>query len=406
MKLFHADLATLSGGSGRRAAAILVVAHLVPGVVGLGLWAFGLLPIFDDLRWVPIALVSVYAVGITLFLFLRFGFWGTPATFGRGGGEDLEETFSAGVGFGLGWLRWFMQAVLVFVLLIPVFMTLGNVRWWQVAGADVLDELPTRFDSIPVPDDWTLVDSKKTETGIPGFMDGPEGPEVEGWVERRYEVPSSYTFDDLRAWLTGPVWEEGDDAFGAIDVQSCRSASTNCTAQVVPPAGAEPEEFVRAWLSESSSDGYAAEVRVRLTYEEHVEPDWDVSDETIERARAIPVPDEWTRSSFTAEQTTNGERVTQFFGVPDTYTRDDLEAWLSGPTWTDPQSGAAFGEIEVDSPCREVGAGELDRTWLCSAVVTSTLRSPLDESSSGAIESLSVSLDADHQVRVSLERNG
>lgn len=399
------DLATMSGGNGWRGAAILVVAHLVAGVVAVGLWAFGLLSVFDDLRWIPIGLVATYGLVATVTLLLRFGFWGTSVTLSRSGGEDLESTFSPGVGFGLGWLRWLMQIVLVFIVVFALLLTLGNAQWWQLAGTAELDRLPDLADSIPVEEDWELVDSEATGTGIPDFMDGPQGPEVEGYVERIYEVPASYTFDDLRGWLEHPNWDAGPDAFGAIRIESCRRDSGRCTAHLVP-AGLEPEYFVRATLREPSFAAGETEVRIRVTFREYVEPDWDVSDETIERARTIPVPDEWTRASFTAETTNNGEKVTQFFGVPDSYTRDDLEAWLAGPRWTDPDGGETFGEIEVDTPCREVGPGELDRRYLCSAVVPSTRRSPIDDSNHGPVESLSVSLSADHTVRVSLERNG
>lgn len=116
---------------------------------------------------------------------MRFEFWGTPATIGRGGGEDYVGTFKPLTGFALGWLRWFMQIVLVFIILVPTVMTVENVRSWHLIGTDELDRLPDRAATIPVPADWTLVDTKASQTGFPGFtnMSAPEGSELVGNVE-------------------------------------------------------------------------------------------------------------------------------------------------------------------------------------------------------------------------------
>lgn len=84
-----------------------------------GIWLLGLWSIFDDLRLIPQVVSVVVAVVCVLGLFVRFGFWGTARTFGVGYGENLSETFSSRVGFALGWLRWFVQIVAVFLVLIP-----------------------------------------------------------------------------------------------------------------------------------------------------------------------------------------------------------------------------------------------------------------------------------------------
>lgn len=190
---------------------------------------------------------------------------------------------------------------------------------------------------------------------------------------------------------------------GAIRRERCDSEGTRCDVRLVPPPGQEPEYFVRAELDEPYSDRGGSEVRVRLNYREHAEPDWDVSQETVDRAKVIPIPSDWTRYNVLKGKTSNGEDFTQFYGVPESFAREDLEAWLDSGAWTDPSEGAPFGEIRRDSPCRPTGP---DGTPLCSEIVVGTERSSPDASSDGPIESLSISLSADHTGRVSLERNG
>ena len=286
----------MSGGSGRRAAAILVVAHLIPGVAMAGLWGLGLLAIFDGRHWIPAWIALIFGVAAVLGMFLRFGFWGTPATRGQGYGDDVLAGFSPRVGFGLGWLRWLMQIVLVVVVLIPGLMTWANVRGWHLLGTDELRGLPTRAATIPVPDDWSLSDTERSGTGVPQFLDGPTGTEPAGFVAQTFVVPASYAFDDLKRWLDSPEWTENPDgdAFGAIARERCDSATTTCAVHLVPPHGEQPEYFVRARLDEPSYDGDDTEVEVRLDYRQYVTPDWDVSPETVERAMTIPVLDAWT----------------------------------------------------------------------------------------------------------------
>lgn len=408
MKWFEADLGAVSGGSGGRAAGILVLAHLVPGLIMAGLWSIGLLSIFDDRRWIPVSVTAIFGTVAVVALFLGFGFWGTPATHGVGSGEDYTTTFTPGVGFGLGWLRWFLQIVLVVAVLATGFMTWANVRAWHLFGTEELRELDQRAAAIPVPEDWTLSDTDASGFGIPEFMDGPEGPEPQGFVKQTFVVPDSYAYTDLVDWLDSSEWADNPDgvSFGAIEREQCERDTGRCDVRLVPPPGEQPEYFVRAQLDEPSDDGDQPEVEVRLDYRQYVTPDWDVSPDTVERAMSIPTLPDWVQTNVIAGTTINGESFTQFFGVPESFTRDDLDAWLAGPLWTTPSDGDPFGEIEVDAPCREVGPGELDRTYLCSAIVVGTKRSPSGGSSAGPIESLSVSLDADSLLRVSLARNG
>lgn len=401
MRWIGKSLGELSGGSAWRAAGILVVAHLAPFPVMLGIWGLGLLPVFDDLRWIPGWTAVAVGVVLVVGLFGWFGFWGTSATDGAGHGDDYMKTFGSLAGFGLGWLRWFMQLVAVVLALVPFVMTWTDVRTWQLFGTDELRALPDRAAAIPVPDDWTLVDTESTGFGLAEFTDWPDGREPHGSIEQTFEVPSTFTFDDLEQWLESPDWADDPDGdpFGAIQLEGCDTDNLHCDVRLVPPPGAQPEHFVRATLREPYSERDDPEVEVRLSYQEYVEPDWDVSRETVDRAMSIPVPSDWVRTDVLADTNKNGERFTQFFGVPASTTREDLEAWLAGPRWTDPSAGEPFGAIEVQY-CREVGSGETRRSYLCSVLVVR------GEGSSGPVESLTVSLKPDHRVQLGFSRNG
>lgn len=401
MRWIGRSLGELSGGSARRAAAIIVVAHVAPVLVMLAIWAIGLLPVFDDLRWIPAWTAVVVGIGLLLGMFKWFGFWGTPATHDVGHGEDLMDSFGVGIGFGLGWLRWFMQLVLVTVVLIPGMMTWTDVRGWHLFGTDELRELPDRAAAIPIPNDWVLVESEAAGFGVTELVTWPEGREPNGYVEQTFEVPSDYTFDDLKQWVNSPAWADDPDgdSFGAIEIEECDTNGTRCDVRLVPPAGAQPEHFVRARLHEASSDFDETEVEVRLSYQKYTAPDWDVSQETVERAMMIPIPSDWVRSDMSATTTNSGEDFSQYFRVPESTTREDLEAWLTGPQWTSPSTGEPFGAIE-EPECREVGPGELDRTYLCSILVVR------EDEAALPVESMRATLDSDHQVRVTLSRNG
>ena len=406
MKWLNTNLAALSGGSWSRAALILLVGHLVPIVPAWLLWAFGLLPVFDRHHWVAATIAVVYAVVAVLGVFLRFGVWGTPATYGQSYGEDYMDTFSLGGGFALGWVRWFLQLFLVAAVLLPTVMTVTNVRWWHRAGTEELDALPARAESIPVPDAWRLTETERSRTGFPEFMSmsPQDGPEANGFVEQTFTTSASYDFDDLKTWLASPDWTDAGtgEAFGAIEREKCVTDSTWCDVRLVPPANAEPEYFIRAELEEPDYVRDEREITVRLDYREHAPPDWDVSQETIDRAQSIPVPTDWSRHDVSAEETQNGEQVSQYYAVPEDFTREDLEAWFTGSAWTDPPSGTAFGALATDpSACRTIGVD--DDAYLCSAIVAGTERTADHD---GPVESVRASLSSDHTVRVTLERNG
>ncbi len=406
MRMPRINLAAMSRGSGLRAAGILVVAHLVLACLAWGFWFFGLLPIFDRMHWIPATLAVAFLLVSLVLTFGAFGMWGTPKTGGRDYGEDYEETFSPGVGMALGWLRWFLQIVLVFVMFFPIAMTVLNIRWWHLAGTEELDALPERAATIPVMADWERTSIEASETGIPEFMKTTEeGPEPSGFVEQRFEVADSFTFEDLKEWLEGPEWTTpaAGEAFGAIEIDECTADSARCEARAVPPEGEEAEYFIRAQFREPISEHGEPELVVRLKYHAYVPPDWDVSDETVERAYAIPVPEDWREIEAEGYRTSNGENFKRSYRVPESFGPEDLEAWMKGQEWASPESGEPFGEIEVED-CKETDtAGSV--YYACSAMVAGTER-VLGQPSSGPIESVRAILDAEHIVQVRLERNG
>ncbi|WP_026818608.1 hypothetical protein [Arthrobacter castelli] len=407
MKWLTADLADLTGRRGLPAALILVVAHVVGPLLAVPLWALGLLPVFNDMRWIPVAIVSIYCAVIYFGLFWRFGFWGAAASMGIGGGEKYMETFSPRTGLALGWLRFFMQLIAAGLIILPLIMTWTNTRWWHLTGTEKLDALPEQAAAIPVPDEWQLDRTRASQTGFPevAFSTQFDGSEPQGFVEQTFEVPGTYTLDDLEQWLQDPVWDSFPDKggpFGDLTLEECNSQSTRCTARFVPRSGGEPEYFVAADLDRLVSSYSGAELEVRLEYHKYEAPDWEVSQETVDRAHAIPVPSEWFRYDSGAATSGVGEEFAQSYRVPASFDREDLEAWLRGSAWTDPASGSPFGKIRVDD-CREVG---VDDNYLCTAIVVGTENTLENSSYDGPIESLSASLDSDHTVRVELERNG
>lgn len=385
-------LGRLSHGRGGRAAFVLIGVFLAPVVVCGAIWLLGLIPIFEHARWIPITLCSIVMAVTILPLFLLFGFWGTGANSGQDGGDQFGD-FRPLVAFGLGWLRWLMQLVLVGGCMLALFGVCTDVRPWRFFSTPEIEALPARAASMPVGAGWT---PRSADTGDDG-----ENPYPNGYYERSFDVPAGYTFARMRRWMSGPQWANG---FGALQVPHCDSDTHHCAAQVKPPPGARPQYTVDAQFDPASYEGDVPEVDLRLTYAQYVPseaPDADVSQETRDRAALIPIPAGWSRYDLDAETTDNGENYTQYYDVPESFTRTDLNAWLTGPAWTHPATGKAFGEITMDDPCRKIADH-----YLCSMIVTATERTdPADDDQ--PVESLLVSFEpGDHQVTVAFERNG
>ncbi len=349
MKRFSQDfLARVSRGRPGRAALVLVAAHLGVVVLAAGAWAIGLAPIFDHTRWVRIVLVSVVAAVTVLPMYLLFGFTGTLANHGVGSGEDYGEAFGPAAGMALLLLRWVMQLVMVAGVLAALAFTVVDARWWNLAGTDEIRELPARVAAMPVPDDWTLVDSEHGDDG------GEKSPNMRYWLT--YEMPAGSTFEDVEAWVTGPAWTTGPAAFGALRTEYCDPVPDRqtCDAHVVPPDGQEPEYFLHVDFDEPWAEGEPPEVDVQLRYQRYEAPRWEVDDVVVARANAIPVPADWVRFDARDEKTPHEQRFSQRFGVPQTFTEDDLEAWITGPAWTAPEAGEPFGAVTLYDECRLV----------------------------------------------------
>lgn len=381
-----------SGGAGR-AAAILVVANLGAVVVAWAGWGLFLLPAFYDARVLPAIVMWTFAVVVSMTLLWTLGFWGTVATRGVGHGEHLAA-YSPGTALGLGLLRWALQIVMIGgVFAAAVFVTVDG-RWWHLFGTAEIRSLPARVAAMPVPDDWELTASEKGDDG------GNHHPNMRHWLT--YDVPAAYGFADLRAWLASPDWSESPrgPSFGAIRVVRCDAEQQECRAQLVPPAGAEPEYFVYVQRSDPSPyDPEVAEVDVQVTYRQYVEPDWEVDAEVVARSRSIPVPADWIRYDEGASDSDSGESFSRSFGVPESFTPADLEAWLTGPGFTAPVAGEPFGAITLDE-CRSYDGGRhrcdatVDASWYTDAYAM--------ERASAWVEA---TLDTtDHTVRVSFRR--
>lgn len=393
MRRLVAYLSGWSRGGAGRAAAILVVANLGAVALAWAGWALFLLPAFYDTRVLPAIVMWAFAIVVSMTLMLTLGFWGTVATRGVGHGEHLAA-FTPGTAIGLGLLRWALQIVMIGGVFAAAVVTTVDMRWWHVVGTDEIRALPDRVAALPIPDDWQRTSAEKGDDG------GNHHPNMRHWLT--YDVPATYTFADLKAWLSSPAWSDSSRgrSFGAIRVVRCDAEQQDCRAQVVPPEGAEPEYFVYVRRSDPSPyDPDVAEVDVQVVYRQYVEPDWEVGADVVARSRSIPVPEDWIRYDEDASDSDSGESFSRHFGVPETFAPADLEAWLTGPAFTAPDAGAPFGAITLDE-CRT-----FDRVrHRCDATVDASWYTDAS-AMERATEWVEATLDTtDHTVRVSLRR--
>lgn len=313
-------------------------------MVAVLLWLLFSLTVFDAARWLPRAVMTVLMITGSLGLVMIFGFWGTPRTAGRGGGEDYESTFSPGVGIALGVLRWLLQIVAIAGLLSSLIFVWGDAKPWHLFGTEGSIELRERVEAMPVPDGWELTRHDR------------EIPQSELQRERRwleFDVPDGYEFEDLRSWITGPGWDSGGQAFGAIRLEYCDPEDQSCRAQAVPDEG-EPRFFIYTRLQDRY---WGTDVQVQVSYQEPADLAGEVGEDPVARFAEIPVPEEWV--GFNAS-TGGGNQleIAMRYGVPEGFGAGDLEAWLD-----DAETWAGFGELTRE-PCEE----DDDGTWMCGDI--------------------------------------
>lgn len=157
--------------------------------------------------------------------------------------------------FGLGWLRWLVQVVSIGACALVLFAIWTDLRWWHLLSTPEIRALPERAATVPVPGDWKLTDSRRSER-----LPGPP----RGSYEQRYRVPDTFTYSDFERWFTSPAWET---SFGARQAIECSPRVERCTADVVPPEGDEVTYSVDAWYFASRTySSLSRSVRVKVHY--------------------------------------------------------------------------------------------------------------------------------------------
>lgn len=252
-------LRRLSGGQGKRAALILIGAHVGAMLVTLLMlfliWLVGLAPIFTEARWIPVTLASVVWLVVTFAMLMVFGFWGTPSTGGQGGGYQIEDDFTPGVATGLGWLRWFMQISTFLVSCLALLLIWADMRWYHVVPTPEIEGLPARAAALPFPEDWGEGTGRSIDETFPADVYR---------YELEFDVPDSYRYADLQKWMSSPEWGE---SIGALRNVDCDYG--DCEAEVVPHHGGQVAYFVRAEHRDyraNTTEDIPITVRVELRY--------------------------------------------------------------------------------------------------------------------------------------------
>lgn len=263
-------LGKLSRGNPKLAPWVLIGVHLVPVAIVALIWWIGLSPAFDDIHWVPAVLATVVAVVVPLPMMYAFGFWGVGAASGQDGGDQFDQDFSPVVAFGLGWLRWLLQLVMIGGVIGGTILIWLNFRPWYVLSSPEIDAMPSQIAAMPIPEDWEkLGEQSENWKGDHASYTKPHAQLTES-----YYVP--ITYDEMVAWVNdASAWEESK--FGAIDRIDCDASLEWCDAERVPAPG-EPREYSLT-ISWHESSGVTYEngepvrtVDIELTYAEDAQP--------------------------------------------------------------------------------------------------------------------------------------
>ncbi|WP_141782422.1 hypothetical protein [Nocardioides albertanoniae] len=263
-------LGRLSRGNPKLAPWILIGVHLLPLAIVVLIWSIGLAPAFDSIHWIPAILATVIAVTIPLPMMFAFGFWGVGAASGRDGGDQFDDDFTPLVAFGLGWLRWLLQLIMIGGIILATILIWMDFRPWHLLSTAEIDAMPEELASMPLPEDWERVgepsdDWKNDHTAY-------RSPHAQ--LEESFYAP--VTYGEMKAWVNdSTVWERSE--FGPIDAIECDDSLQWCDAERVVQPG-EPREYTVTfkWNDTSGvtdSSGHPLKtVRVELSYAENGGP--------------------------------------------------------------------------------------------------------------------------------------
>lgn len=259
-------LGRLSKGNPKRAPLVLIVVHLLPLAVVALIWFVGLAPVFDNIHWIPAILATIVAVAVPLPMMYAFGFWGVGASNGHDGGDQFDDDFEPLVAFGLGWLRWLLQLLLIGGLLLGTIFIWFNFRPWYILGSPEIDAMPQDLASMPIPNDWEQV-----------------GQPSDGWkrdhmaytkphAELELSFYAPFTYEQMKAWVNDSnAWDQSE--FSAIDHIECDDSLQWCDADQVAPPG-QPREYTMTFRWDDTpgvtdDEGKPlSEVRIELSYAE------------------------------------------------------------------------------------------------------------------------------------------
>lgn len=228
-------LVKLSRGNPKLAPWVLIGVHLVPVAIVVLIWWIGLSPAFNGIHWIPAILATVVAVAVPLPMMYAFGFWGVGAASGQDGGDQFDGDFTPAVAFGLGWLRWLLQVVMIGSVVIGTVFIWLDFRLWHFMGSPEIDAMPDEIAAIPIPDDWE--ESNRPSDGWKKDHTSYTKPNAQ--LRAYFYAPVSYA--EMTEWVKdSSTWEQSK--FGAIDHIDCDASLEWCDAERVPAPG-EPQEY-------------------------------------------------------------------------------------------------------------------------------------------------------------------
>ncbi|MEI7056056.1 hypothetical protein WBG06_09605 [Nocardioides sp. CCNWLW239] len=226
-------LGRLSRGNPKLAPWVLIGVHLIPVAIVALIWWIGLSPVFDGIHWVPAIAATIVAIAVPIPMMYAFGFWGAAS--GQDGGDQFDEDFTPLVAFGLGWLRWLLQIILIGGVMMGTILIWMDFRPWYISSSPEIDALPDDIATMPIPDDWEGIgepsaDWKKDHMAY-----------TKPHAQFRASFYTPVTYDEMTDWVKNTsAWE--NSGFGAIDQIDCDASLEWCDAERVPEPG-EPREY-------------------------------------------------------------------------------------------------------------------------------------------------------------------